>query len=97
MTSDFPKPPAPAALRCEYLKNPLGIDETEPRLSWQFQSSGPEARGQRQTAWQVLVASTPELLEQDQGDRWDSGKVESDQSIHITYAGSPLASEQFCW
>ena len=88
---------APAALRCEYLKNPLGIDETEPRLSWQIRSAGSGLRGQCQTAWQVLVATTPELLELDQGDRWDSGKVESDQSIHITYAGRLLASEQFCW
>ena len=97
MTPDVPHPPVPAARRGEYLKNPLGIDETEPRLSWQIRSAGSGLRGQRQTAWQVLVATSPELLEQDQGNRWDSGKVESDQSIHITYAGRPLVSEQFCW
>ena len=97
MIPTVPTSLVPAALRCEYFKNPLGIDETHPRLSWQLQSAGPEIRGQRQTAYQVLVATTPELLESGQGDYWDSGKVESDQSIHIAYAGTPLASEQFCW
>ena len=44
-------------------------------------------RGQKQTAYQVLVASTPELLAKDQGDLWDSGKVASDQSIQVEYGG----------
>jgi alpha-L-rhamnosidase len=81
-------------LRCEYLLDPLGIDVARPRLSWTLQS--PE-RGQRQTAYQVLVASSPELLAQDKGDLWDSGKITSDQSLHVEYAGSPLASWQACW
>ena len=76
-------------LRCEYLNDPLGIDVTEPRLSWIVQS---DERGQKQTAYQVLVASTPELLANDQGDLWDSGRVESDQTIHVEYAGKPLVS-----
>jgi hypothetical protein len=49
---------APSQLRCEYLENPLGIDVLKPRLSWKLEAS-PEARGLRQTAYQVLVASTP--------------------------------------
>src|SRR5438309_1578970 len=44
------------ALKCEYAVNPLGVDAAPPRLSWQVAS---DERGQRQTAWQVLVASTP--------------------------------------
>ena len=47
-------------LRCEYLHEPLGIDEPQPRLSWTLKS---QQRGQRQTAYQVLVASSPEALE----------------------------------
>lgn len=80
-------------LRCEYLKNPLGIDVEKPRLSWVIESA---RRGERQTAYHVLVASTPELLAKDQGDLWDSGRVESDQSIQVEYAGKPLASRTRC-
>jgi len=90
----FSEPLSIGALRCEYLDNPLGIDVTAPRLSWTLESS---ARGARQTAYQVLVASTPALLAADQGDRWDSGKVASDQSVHVAYAGQPLVSGLACY
>jgi alpha-L-rhamnosidase len=85
-------------LRCEYLVNPMGIDVVKPRLSWVMADGGQkaEARGQRQTAYQVLVASTPELLAKDKGDLWDSGKVASDQSVQVEYAGKPLASRMQC-
>ncbi len=86
--------PVPAAnLRCEHLADPLGIDVVRPRLSWQL--AWPQ-RGARQTAYRLLVASSPDLLARDQGDLWDSGKVNSDQSILVEYAGRPLKSEQFC-
>ena len=49
-----------------------------------------------QTAYQVLVASSEELLKKDKGDLWDSGKVESDQSIQVEYAGKPLESRMQC-
>src|SRR5664279_5433122 len=62
---------APAYLRCEYLSDPLGIDEPAPRLNWIVESG---ERGQRQTAWHVVVASTEKLLRQDRGDLWDTGK-----------------------
>ena len=79
----------PTGLRCEYRENPLGIDVARPRLSWTLEGSA-NARGLAQSAWQVLVAGDPEKLVQDQGDLWDSGKVISDQQIHIEYAGRPL-------
>ncbi len=81
-------------LRCEYVANPFGIDAMQPQLSWVIES---DRRGERQTAYQVLVASSPELLGQDQGDLWDSGQVKSDQSIHVEYAGKPLASRMSCY
>ena len=81
-------------LRCEYLRDPLGVDAAQPRLTWILTS---DARGQHQTGYQVLVASTPELLKQDQGDLWDSGKVTSDETAQIVYAGKPLASRQACF
>jgi len=83
---------APTQLRCEYLSNPLGIDARQPRLSWVLESS---ERGQFQNAYQVLVASTPQRLAKGEGDLWDSGKVMSDQSIQVTYAGKPLRAQQW--
>ena len=80
-------------LRCEHRTDPLGIDVQRPRLSWLIESAG---RGGRQTAYQVLVATTPALLAQDQGDLWNSGKAASDQSILVQYAGKPLPSRVRC-
>ena len=79
--------------RCEYLANPMGIDSAAPRLSWALQA---DERGQKQTAYQVLVASTPERLAAGQGDVWDSGKIVSDKTLQVVYAGSALASRQQC-
>jgi alpha-L-rhamnosidase len=81
-------------LRCEYRTAPLGLDVIQPRLSWLNSST---ERGARQTAYQVLVASTPALLAKDQGDRWDSGKVASDQQNQIVYNGQPLTSGAACY
>src|SRR5210317_2284052 len=81
----------PVGLRCEYLVNPLGVDVVKPRLSWVCKSS---ERGQRQTAYRVLVASSSEKLKKDIGDLWDSGVVKSDQSIHVVYNGKPLQSDK---
>jgi alpha-L-rhamnosidase len=81
-------------LRCEYRKDPFGIDASKPRLSWIIES---QRRGDVQTAYQVLVASTADLLDKDRGDLWDSGKVVSDQSVCIPYAGRPLAPRALCF
>ncbi|MHC1591934.1 MAG: alpha-L-rhamnosidase N-terminal domain-containing protein, partial [Candidatus Helarchaeales archaeon] len=84
----------PDFLRCEYLINPIGIDVSNPRLSWTLAS---EKRAQRQTAFQILVASSRELLNKDVGDLWDSGRVYSDDSIHVKYQGKELHSHEFCY
>jgi alpha-L-rhamnosidase len=81
-------------LRCEYLQDPPGIDATSPRLSWIITSS---RRGEMQTGYQILVASSPELLSDGKGDLWDSGKVLSDESSQIVYAGAPLVSREMCF
>jgi len=81
-------------LRCEYRCNPLGIDVRRPRLSWVINSN---KRCQRQTAYQILVASSKENLRRNHGDLWDSGKVLSDQSNQVVYAGSPLKSRMQCY
>jgi len=84
----------PARLRCEYLTNPLGIDVVRPRLSWIVES---EQRGQRQSAYQLLVAGTREHLDADHGDLLDSAKVASSQTAHVVYSGEPLHSGMRCW
>ena len=68
-------------LRCEYLKDPLGIDTPQPRLSWILRADKGSARGHAQTGYQILVARNRNELEANQGDLWDSGKVTSDKSI----------------
>jgi len=84
----------PAYLRCEYRVNPLGIGEAQPRLSWIVESG---ERGQRQTAYRILVAGSEASLKKDTGDLWDSGKVTSDETIGAVYAGKPLPSGQPCF
>ena len=81
-------------LRCENRDDPVGMDAAQPRFSWWLQST---ARGQYQTGYRVLVASSRDLLRQGRGDLWDSGKVGSDRSIAVTYGGQPLRSGQAGW
>ncbi len=73
-------------LRCDYQLNPLGIENKEPCLSWQLDS---DQRGAAQSAYQIQVRDS-------QGELWDSGKVFSDQSLHIAYRGHTLSSRQRC-
>jgi len=80
-------------LRCEYLVNPLGLDDRAPRLSWAIESN---RRGAKQIAYRLRVASTPEKLAAGEGDRWDSGRIESHQTTHVAYAGQPLKSRDVC-
>jgi alpha-L-rhamnosidase len=86
---------APVHLRCEYRENPLGIDEARPHLSWQSDNS---ERNWKQSAYEVLVASSGERLQPGQADVWDSGKIQSDQSVGIAYPGPPLQSrKRYYW
>ncbi|WP_288956393.1 family 78 glycoside hydrolase catalytic domain [uncultured Polaribacter sp.] len=84
-------------LRCEYRVDPLGIDNMSPRLSWKLVEAN-QTRGQKQTAYQVLVASTLDALNNNKGDIWDSGKIESNSSANSTYDGKSLESaKQYFW
>lgn len=83
---------SPIHLTCEYMTNPLGIDKRQPLLGWQIQSTG---TGVQQTAYQIIVASSESRLHDNDGDIWDSGKINSSQSQNIYYKGQPLLSKQF--
>lgn len=81
-------------LRCEYLVSPLAIEKEQPRLSWEVQAT---RRAEKQTAYQVLVASTKEKLNLEQGDLWDSGKVPTNQTNQVRYRGQRLTARQDCY
>lgn len=83
----------PSLLRCEYRRDPLGINVIRPRLSWILESGH---RNQVQTAYQILVASNADLLASGAANLWDTGKVDSDQTIHVEYEGNPLSSRAQC-
>ena len=84
----------PANLLSEYAPAPLGLERCHPRLSWELPAN---VRGQRQTAYQVQVASSKEALAAGEPDLWDSGRVESDASIQVPYGGRPLGSRMRCY
>ena len=83
-------------LRCEYRIDPLGIDNINPRLSWKIIDLN-KTRGQKQTAYQVIVASSAKKLKRNIGDIWDSGRLYSDQSFNAVYDGEKLESGQECY
>jgi len=84
----------PVNLQCEYRVNPLGIDDGQPLLSWQVQS---DERNQGQSAYQILVADSEALLAGNRGDLWESGRVASDETVNLAYAGKPLTAGVPCF
>jgi alpha-L-rhamnosidase len=82
-------------LLCDYVEDPLGIDNIHPHFTWKVKS---DVSGNYQTAYQILVASTPFLLDKNEGDIWDSGRINSSQSKHIKYEGPLLKSrKRYYW
>jgi alpha-L-rhamnosidase len=79
----------PTRLTCEYIENPLGIDETKPRLSWQFVAT---QRNQKQTAYELMVSDNLKDAQTQRGNVWQTGKVTSGQNTHIEYQGITLKS-----
>ena len=80
-------PAGPVELKVDDLKTPLGIDDPAPRFSWQLKDP---ARGAKQTAYEVQVASRAELLRAGKADVWTSGRIESGESLNVRYAGPAL-------
>jgi alpha-L-rhamnosidase len=72
----------------------LGIDSNNPRLSWILSA---ERKNINQSAYQIIVAAGKDILSNDKGDLWDSGKIKSDQTAEVAYSGKPLESGMTCY
>ncbi len=83
-----------SGLRCEFRVNPLGIDERRPRLSWIDEA---DRRAELQSSYQIIVSSSAERLSRNEGDLWDSGRVEHANASQVFYAGKPLTSRLECY
>ena len=82
-------------LVCEYHTNPVGIDVLQPRLSWQLVS---DAQNVKQTAYEIRLAETASDLSKNGKQIWNSGKVESDQSVNVVYGGpAPESMQRVYW
>ncbi|MDI9551420.1 MAG: family 78 glycoside hydrolase catalytic domain [Bacteroidales bacterium] len=86
----------PQDLRCEHMIAPRVVDIPAPRLSW-INEAGKSVKNEAQTAYRILVASDESLLEEGKADLWDSGKIASDQSTMVAYAGEALTSGANCY
>lgn len=85
----------PERLKCESLVTPLGMDAEKPTLSWQLRDT---RDGAKQNAYEVQVALSAANLAAGKADVWDSGKVESSDSIGVVYGGPAMqASKRYFW
>ncbi len=87
-------PAIPMNLRCQYRTAPLGIDEAKPKLSWETRYAGSNFR---QRAYRIIVASRQSSIDEDLGDLWDSGKVDSNEQNAVIYGGTPLNPRTCYW
>lgn len=85
------------SLRVEHCVNPSVVDVAQPRLSWVNEPKNERVKGQRQTAYRIVVASSEEGLRKGHYDLWDSGRVPSDISVLVPYGGRALSSGQDCY
>lgn len=86
-----------SSLSVEHMKNPTTVDAVHPRLSWINEVKDSSVRGEKQTAYRVVVSSSEEKLENGEYDLWDSGRIPSERSTLIPYAGKELQSGQDCY
>ena len=78
---------SPDNLRCEWQTQPLAIQTSAPRFSWLI---APPA--EKQTAYRVIVSTSRRDITRNVGDNWDSGRVNSSETIQVLYAGKALNS-----
>jgi len=86
--------PAPSGLLCELLREPSEavITDSTPEFTWIFPQSGIS-----QSAYQILVASSPSLLIEGKADLWNSKKVKDNNSVNIPYSGKILKDNSTYW
>jgi hypothetical protein len=85
----------PVHLTTEMAQNPLAVIQNQPRFSWQLVA---KESNESQIGYQILVASSEEKLENDEGDIWNSLRINSDKNLHIAYSGNPLKNEiKYFW
>ena len=85
------------SLRVEHNPKPCVVDVAHPRLSWVNEPKNERVRGERQTAYRIVVASSEQKLRHGDYDLWDSGRVPSDASVLVPYEGRELTSGQDCY
>jgi hypothetical protein len=73
-------------LKCEHFQNPIGIDESHPRVTWQMESEKP---GSFQKAFQMIVGIDEDEVTSENSDLWESGTVNS-SVIPAVYNGPKL-------
>lgn len=81
----------PVQLQCNYRVNPIGIGNSTPNFSWQLKT---DESNWLQSAYQIIVASTPELLTPEKCDVWNSGKVNAGESVCIPFKANTIESEK---
>lgn len=81
-------------LSCEHLNDPLAISTSQPRFSWKNKSN---IQGMHQSAYQILVATDIDKLNENEADGWNSGKVESSSNVLVEYKGNSLESGQLMY
>lgn len=84
-------PEAPTDLLVDLLPEPLGLENLEPPMGWIVNDADPN---ERQTAYQILVSDSPDRLNANEGNVWDSGKVNSSESSNVRYGGSSLQPDR---
>ena len=96
-TSAFAQSSAPTGLLCQLMSHPelSVITERNPEFCWIVNSDKP---GDSQKAYQILVTSSADLLQNNVADMWNSGKVTTAQSINVHYAGKALSpNKTYYW
>ncbi|MCK5702080.1 MAG: hypothetical protein KAI29_13040, partial [Cyclobacteriaceae bacterium] len=86
--------PAPTGLMVEFLRAPeeAVITDSTPEFAWIFPQSGI-----RQSAYRILVASSPHLLNENKADLWDSKLIRKQNSVNISYNGNQLLPNSTYW
>jgi alpha-L-rhamnosidase len=84
---------APYNLRCFDKINPVGTDD-KPYFAWYMDDPDDN---ETQSAYQILVASSLDKLNEMESDLWNSGQVNSSMQNYVYYQGNPLSANSRCY